>query len=245
MRLKHIYQEKGSVVLLSMLLLGALSLLGVSSLTTSSIEYNVANNDKDSDVVFYNADTTRDLVTFLINEAVEQSQSPNRGNPPPARPFRYMDNTDTVADELQDPAGNVSQATFYQKLMFFDADMMNPKDQDDAKKAQVTAPELSYSLGGGQNTFVLAKLREPEINMNDYITVNIYPRSLAGSADESIEAVEFGSAADGVGFQPLGGGAGGSGKSNYYDIWADGTSERNSRIAIISRYRQILRRDRR
>ena len=59
--------QKGSVIVLAMIILALLTLVGVSAITTSTTEMNIAANDQLSKMVFYTADAGIEVGRQILN----------------------------------------------------------------------------------------------------------------------------------------------------------------------------------
>jgi len=59
--------QKGSVIVLAMIILALLTLVGVSAITTSTTEMNIAANDQLSKMVFYTADAGIEVGRQMLN----------------------------------------------------------------------------------------------------------------------------------------------------------------------------------
>ena len=71
--------EKGSVLLIVVLVLIALTLIGIFAINTTNIEINIAGNDRSHKTVFYNADSGVYTIPKVISEAINNKATPNLG----------------------------------------------------------------------------------------------------------------------------------------------------------------------
>jgi len=62
--------EEGSTLVVSLLILALLSLVGIAAITTSTIESNIAGNEKFYKIAFYEAEGGTELGTELIEENI-------------------------------------------------------------------------------------------------------------------------------------------------------------------------------
>jgi PilX N-terminal len=73
-RLDHVFRdEKGSALIIALVLLVVLTLAGVISTQTSTVEIKIAGNDKQYKATFYEADGATELATELIEQNIEES----------------------------------------------------------------------------------------------------------------------------------------------------------------------------
>jgi Tfp pilus assembly protein PilX len=59
--------EKGSVIVLAMIILALLTLVGISAVTTSTTEMNIAANDQLNKMIFYTADAGVEVGRHMLN----------------------------------------------------------------------------------------------------------------------------------------------------------------------------------
>lgn len=81
--------EKGSVLVVALLILVVLTLLGISASTTTEIELQIAANEKFHKIAFYNADSGVYSTPKLIRSSVEEG-----AQPPLTLPAKYLDGGD-------------------------------------------------------------------------------------------------------------------------------------------------------
>ena len=124
-----INNEKGSLILIVVLFLISVTWIGIFALTTTTIETQIAANDKFHKMAFYNADSGVYSIPKIISEAVNNKATPNIATPAYLNPalaslYTYFDSG--ITDD--GPA-----STFYRELAGF-----NPWD---------AAPDISFLLG--------------------------------------------------------------------------------------------------
>ncbi len=125
-----INNEKGSLILIVVLILMSVTVIGIFALNTTTVETQIAANDKFHKMAFYNTDSGIYSIPKIISEAVNNKATPNIANHlaylNPALPSLY-----TYLDLGTDDDGPAS--TFYRELAGF-----NPWD---------AAPDISFLLG--------------------------------------------------------------------------------------------------
>ena len=124
-----INNEKGSLILIVVLILMSVTLIGIFALNTTTIETQIAANDKFYKIAFYNADSGIYSIPKIISKAMNNKATPNLANPAYLDPdlasiYTYLDAGTT--DDGPEP-------TFYRELAGFD-----PHDDD---------PDISFIFG--------------------------------------------------------------------------------------------------
>jgi hypothetical protein len=71
--LKQVNNEKGAVLVVSLVILGLLMIIGTSITMTSSIELNIARNEKVAQGAFYEAENARILASKIIRSVFSGS----------------------------------------------------------------------------------------------------------------------------------------------------------------------------
>lgn len=74
------FKEKGSVLVVALLILVFLTLIGISATTTSEIEIQIAGNEKFHKIAFYHADSGVYLTPKLIRQCIEEGAQPSVTN---------------------------------------------------------------------------------------------------------------------------------------------------------------------
>ena len=67
--LKQINNEKGAVLVVALIVLGLLMVIGTSITMTSSIELNIARNEKVAKTAFYRAENARVMAGMALESA--------------------------------------------------------------------------------------------------------------------------------------------------------------------------------
>jgi len=124
-----INNEKGSLILIVVLILISVTLIGIFALNTTTVETQIAANDKFHKMAFYNADSGIYSIPKIISEAVNNKATPNLATPAYLNPalaslYTYLD----LGNNDDGPA-----STFYRELAGF-----NPWD---------AAPDITFILG--------------------------------------------------------------------------------------------------
>jgi Tfp pilus assembly protein PilX len=91
--LKPINNEKGAVLVVALIILGLLMVIGTSITMTSSIELNIARNEKVAKTAFYRAENARVMAGMALQSADAGTTWPNDGDS-----FRDDNSDITMAD---------------------------------------------------------------------------------------------------------------------------------------------------
>ena len=67
--MKLINNEKGAVLVVALIIMGVLAVIGTSIIITSSIELNIAQNDKVAKTAFYRAENGRVIAAMAAEAA--------------------------------------------------------------------------------------------------------------------------------------------------------------------------------
>jgi len=110
-------KETGSVLVISLLFMVVLSLIGVFAMNTSTVEQDIAANDKFHKMAFYNADSGIFVVPKLIHECL----------------MEYGENLPVIPGGILVPADNAAgwdivgsgNGSFYERMMYVDADPLS------------------------------------------------------------------------------------------------------------------------
>ncbi len=121
-----IKNEDGSALIFAILILALLTLIGISATTTSTIEVQIAGNDKFHKMAFYGADSGVYTIPKVISKALDDHATPGDSINHTYGAFTYLD-TGTNDD-------GSSGSTFYRELAGF-----APND---------TSPDIKFALGG-------------------------------------------------------------------------------------------------
>ncbi len=121
-----IKNEDGSALIFAILILALLTLIGISATTTSTIEVQIAGNDKFHKMAFYGADSGVYTIPKVISRALDEHATPGNLVNHTYGAFTYLD-TGTDDD-------GSSGSTFYRELAGF-----APND---------TSPDIKFALGG-------------------------------------------------------------------------------------------------
>ncbi len=114
--------EKGSVIVVALLLLVFLTLIGIGATTTSTTDIQIVRNEKSHKVAFYQADSGVYSTPKLISESIEQAANPTQdATSGTAININYLDTDDAAT------------SSFYNELMGYQA---NDADRD-----------IGYTLG--------------------------------------------------------------------------------------------------
>ncbi|MBN1276283.1 MAG: hypothetical protein JXA35_02240 [Deltaproteobacteria bacterium] len=146
-------KEDGSVAVVTLLLLLALTLIGITAITNSTIDMQIAANDREYKTALHNADSGAFAVPKVISLAIDDKETPGdiSGNAEEKRydAFTYMD--------LGTDDNDGSNPTFYRELAGFD----NHDDDPDIEFAlnenniSVDIQRLGASqIGGGGAEFL-------------------------------------------------------------------------------------------
>jgi hypothetical protein len=122
---KNKSDERGSVLIVALLILVLLTIIGISATTTTNIETQIAGNDKFQKIAFNNADSgifpTAKVISDIMNDQVEPDADD-------LSPIVY----------LQNDGGRGPDGTLFRELMGYD----NPEDPD------VFLPDIQFTLDG-------------------------------------------------------------------------------------------------
>ena len=112
--------EDGSILVITLLTLVALTLMGIAAITTSTIEIQIAANDKFYKTAFHNADSGVYAIPKVISVALDENITPGNISGAEKRydAFTYFD-PGTSDDGL-------SGRTFYRELAGLDNHDINP-----------------------------------------------------------------------------------------------------------------------
>ena len=111
--------EDGSTVVITLLILVALTLTGISAITTSSIDIQIAANDKLYKIALHNADSGVFAVPKVISRTVNEGTTPGNigGEVKTFDAFTYQD----LGTNDNDGSSLPSDSTFF-KEVFYDTD---------------------------------------------------------------------------------------------------------------------------
>lgn len=115
--------EKGSVIVVALLLLVFLTLIGIGATTTSTTDIQIVRNEKSHGVAFYQADSGVYSTPKLISESIEQAANPTQD-----------DTSGTAINVDYLDTGDAATSSFFDELMGYQA---NDSDRD-----------IGYTLGG-------------------------------------------------------------------------------------------------
>jgi len=121
-----IKNKDGSALIFAILILALLTLIGISATTTSTIEIQIAGNDKFHKMAFYRADSGVYTIPKVISKAINDKATPGDLINHTYGAFTYLDKG-TNDDGSSGP-------TFYRELAGFD-----PND---------TSRDIKFALGG-------------------------------------------------------------------------------------------------
>ena len=76
--------QKGSVIVVAILMLALLSIVGISATDTSTLEQQIANNDQYHKIAFFNADSGIYTTPKLIGKSIRTSEAVPTGTGNPA-----------------------------------------------------------------------------------------------------------------------------------------------------------------
>ncbi len=68
---KTLKNEKGFVLIVSLMMLVVLMIIGIAATSTTNIELQISGNDKSAQMAFYGADAGNELAKELIEQAIE------------------------------------------------------------------------------------------------------------------------------------------------------------------------------
>jgi len=123
---RQLRNEEGSVIVVALMILVVLTIIGISATDTTTVELQIATNDKFHKIAFYHADAGVYATPKLISEAINDKATPGDLVNATYGAFTYLD-PGTNDDGSSGP-------TFYRELAGFD-----PYD---------TATDIRFALGG-------------------------------------------------------------------------------------------------
>ena len=136
-------QERGSVLIVAVLILMLLTLIGISATKTTDIEIRISGNDKFHKMAFHNADTGVYSIPKVISTALNTKQTP---------PF-----PDSTNNLVQYADGTATDPDFFEELVGIDpydttADISF--NNDNASPIQIDVQRLkSVTIAGGGAEF--------------------------------------------------------------------------------------------
>jgi hypothetical protein len=122
--LRHIHNEDGFVLIVTLFVLILLTIIGIAATNTSVIDIQISQNDKASKISFYNADSGIYATPKLISQTVDEGEEISVSD---LDPINY----------LSRPTGDTT--SFFRQVMGFD-------DYDDG------VPDIGFTLGGNNVT---------------------------------------------------------------------------------------------
>ncbi len=204
--------ERGFLLVVTMIMLVVLTIVGMTALDNSMFEIKIAANDRNAKVAFNMADGTIYSSSKLITEAMEASADPAHN---------------TIAYEtfnLHDGGVSVTNAPddFYKRVMGY-------------METQAT-PYLASCTPGPCNDALYPppdfQIKPNGLGASETIEVYLMSRSASMIAGGG---AEFGAGAAGAGV-----GSGGAGAAVTIDVNVDAYSFNNSKSALSARYRKVL-----
>ena len=114
---RQLRNEEGSVIVVALMILVVLTIIGISATDTTTVELQIATNDKFHKIAFYNADAGVYAIAKVASQAVNEKSSPTLA---PPLPLYYIE-VDINGDYQESSTSN----TFYRELAGHD-----PNDSD-------------------------------------------------------------------------------------------------------------------
>ena len=164
--LKYLNNDKGFVLIVSLILLVVLMIIGIAATNTTTIELQIAGNDKAQKQTFYNSDGGSEVAMALLEENITESGFDSAGDyfgVDVSSPAFYMNETMSGADaSVTFPSGTT-------ELRFFNS----PPEFADGSGAQTAAGYEGLGKGGGSayQDFTIQSLSEGPINTETAIRV--------------------------------------------------------------------------
>jgi len=112
---RQLRNEEGSVIVVALMILVVLTIIGISATDTTTVELQIATNDKFHKIAFYHADAGVYAIAKVASQAVNEKSSPTL-----APPLYYIE-VDINGDYQESSTSN----TFYRELAGHD-----PNDSD-------------------------------------------------------------------------------------------------------------------
>jgi Tfp pilus assembly protein PilX len=179
--LRPMNNQSGSAVVFALLILVVVTILGLSASQTSTVEYQIANNDQLQHIAFYNTDAGVWGTSKLISIAVNDSASVPNGVGSDAPGITYLSTAVTAAGKAAD---------FYDQIMDYAPYDNGNKDVDftlSGVNATVDARRIGEDHGqGGGTHFGEGAEGIGMVNVAVFYTVNsdgTAPRSAVSSID--------------------------------------------------------------
>ena len=127
--INRLSDERGSVMVLALLILAFLTIMGLSTGSTSEFELKIAGNEKSHKVSFYNADAGIGAAPKLVSLCVDNGEAQDG-----LTGISYLD-----SNGEPDPSDSTLDDTFFYEIMGFD-DLLGRASHD-------AAGDMSFALG--------------------------------------------------------------------------------------------------
>jgi Tfp pilus assembly protein PilX len=89
-------KERGSAIVITMIILALLTIIGISATNISTNELKVADSDKNYKIAFYHAEGGIYAISKWVSQVVDDYAVPTQGV---GNDFKYLDDTDDLLDE--------------------------------------------------------------------------------------------------------------------------------------------------
>ena len=121
---RQLRNEEGSVIVVALMILVVLTIIGISATDTTTVELQIATNDKFHKIAFYHADAGVYATPKLISAAIDEGANPTV---PFGSTITFLDDTGSPTD---------TSNAFFKEIMGF-----KDEGHDDAK-------DIRFALGG-------------------------------------------------------------------------------------------------
>ena len=208
-----INNEKGSLILIVVLILISVTVLGIFALNTTTVEIQIAGNDKFHKMAFHNADSGIYTVPKVISEAVNIKATPNLDDPayrdrdPDRDQFSLYTYLNPGSSDYAEDA-----TTFYRQLAGFDS--------------YNATPDIEFALARIDPDD--ADLYKGTLAGNDIVRVDVERLKTINIAGGG---AEFASGAEG---------GGSSLKGIYFGLDSFGSGPGNSKSNVGARYLKVV-----
>jgi hypothetical protein len=126
--------ERGSVLIVALLILVLLTIIGISATTTTNIETQIAGNDKFHKIAFNNADSGIFPTAKVISDIMDHQIEPDEDE---LSPIVYLQNN---GDE------GPPDGTLFRELMGYDEDPGNPDNGADDIRFDLDGYEVNVNI---------------------------------------------------------------------------------------------------